>query len=55
MKPGRYLRGQSITEYLVVASLLVMALAVGPDSALERLFEAIGERYERFTDEASRP
>ena len=55
MKPGRSQRGQSFTEYLVVVSLLVMALAAGPDSALERLFEALGERYARFNDEASHP
>ena len=55
MKTKRRQRGQSITEYLLVAALLVMALAAGPGSALERLFDALGERYERFTHEASRP
>ena len=55
MKLGRRQRGQSITEYLVVAMLLVVALASGPDSALQRLFEAFGDYYERFSYEASRP
>ena len=48
-------RGQSAVEYLVVVSLLALALAVGPDSALESLFRAIGERYQTFTYAMSRP
>ena len=55
MKLAKRQRGQSITEYLVVAMLLVAALAAGPDSALQRLFEAFGEHYARFSYEASRP
>lgn len=48
-------RGQSMAEYLVVLSLVVLALAAGPDSPLERLVEAIGDRYQRFSAEISRP
>ena len=51
----RQVGGQSIAEYLIVLALVSMALTVGPDSPLERLLEAIGDRYERFTYEASRP
>ena len=48
-------RGQSLAEYLVVLALVSMALTVGPNSPLEQLFEAVGERYQRFTQEVSRP
>ena len=48
-------RGQSLAEYLVITALVVLALVAGPDSALQQLFEAVGERYERFTQEVSRP
>lgn len=48
-------RGQSITEYLIVLALVSMALVIGPRSPLEQLFEAIGDRYQRFTHEISRP
>ena len=48
-------RGQSIAEYLVVLALVSMALVAGPNSPLERLFEAFGDRYQRFTEEVSRP
>lgn len=47
--------GQSLAEYLVVLSLVSMALAVGPNSPLERLFDALGDRYQRFTAEVSKP
>lgn len=48
-------RGQSTTEYLVVLLLFVLALTAGPDSALEQLFEAFGERYQRYTQAMSIP
>ncbi len=48
-------RGQSITEYLIVLALVVMALTTGPKNVLEQLFEAIGDRYQQFTHEVSRP
>lgn len=47
--------GQSAVEYLVVVSLLALALAIGPDSALETLFRAVSERYQMFTYAMSRP
>jgi len=47
--------GQSAAEYLVVVSLLALALVVGPDSALESLFRAVAERYQMFTYAMSRP
>lgn len=47
--------GQSLAEYLVITALLVLALAVGPRSAMEQLFDAVAERYQRFSQEASRP
>ena len=52
---GGRLAGQSLAEYLVVLSLVSMALAVGPNSPLEQLFDALGDRYQRFTAEVSKP
>lgn len=48
-------RGQSAVEYLMVVSLLSLALAVGPESALERLFRAFSDQYTKFTYAMSRP
>ncbi|MCO5108384.1 MAG: hypothetical protein M9907_15080 [Burkholderiaceae bacterium] len=47
--------GQSMLEYLIVLMLFVLALTAGPHSPLERLFEAFGDRYERFTHAMSMP
>ena len=47
--------GQSIIEYLIVLMLFVLALSAGPHSPLERLFDAFGDRYERFTHAMSMP
>ncbi|MCD6734838.1 MAG: hypothetical protein LT103_14730 [Burkholderiaceae bacterium] len=47
--------GQSMVEYLIVLMLFVLALTAGPHSPLERLFEAFGDRYERFTYAMSMP
>lgn len=48
-------RGQSIVEILIVLALIVLALTAGPHSPLERLFEAFGDRYERYTHAISLP
>lgn len=48
-------RGQSSVEYLLVLVLFVLALVAGPDSPLERLFEAFGERYQAYTHAMSMP
>ena len=48
-------RGQSAVEYLLVLMLLVLVLVAVPDSPLEQLFEAFGERYARFTHAMSMP
>lgn len=55
MKLPRTSAGQSAVEYLVVLSLLALALVVGPDSALERLFRAFAEQYLQFSYAMSRP
>ena len=47
--------GQSAVEYLVVLSLLSMALVVGPDSVLEQVFRAFGDRFLSFSHAMSRP
>lgn len=51
----RVQRGQSAVEILIVLALLVLMLAVGPRSPLERLFQAFGDRYERYTHAMSLP
>ena len=48
-------RGQTAFEYLVVLSLLALALVLGPDSPLEQLFGALHTRFESFTYALSRP
>lgn len=48
-------RGQAAVEYLLVLALFVLVLSAGPDSPLELLFEAFGERYQRFTLAMSMP
>ena len=56
MRPPRMrTAGQSAVEYLVVVALLALALAVGPDSALELLFRSFDQRYQMFTYAMSRP
>jgi hypothetical protein len=55
LRQRRRTRGQSAVEYLVVVSLLALALAVGPDSPLEQLFRAFAEHYQKFTYSISRP
>ncbi|MCL4746492.1 MAG: hypothetical protein KJZ83_13915 [Burkholderiaceae bacterium] len=47
--------GQSAVEYLIVLSLCVLALALGPGSALELLVRAIAFRYQMFTFAMSQP
>ncbi len=47
--------GQSSAEYLIVVSLLALALTIGPDSVLEQLFRAFAEHYQKFTYAMSRP
>lgn len=49
------LRAQSSVEYLIVLSLLALALTIGPDSALEQLFRAFADHYQKFTYAMSRP
>ncbi len=46
---------QSSVEYLIVLSLLALALTIGPDSALEQLFRAFDDHYQKFTYAMSRP
>ena len=47
--------GQSMTEYLILTSLVALALTVGRPGALERLFLAFGDRYAGFTSAISLP
>lgn len=48
-------RGQTVVEYLLVVALFALAIVVGPDSPLERFFDAAGDRYQRFTAVISSP
>lgn len=47
--------GQTIVEYLLVVALFVLAITAGPASPLESLFNAIADRYQRFTESISMP
>jgi hypothetical protein len=55
LSPAWRQRAQSSVEYLIVVSLLALALAIGPDSALEQLFRAFADHYQKFTYAMSRP
>ena len=56
MRPPRCrARGQAATDYLLVLALVAVALAVGADAPVQRLVEAIAERYARFTWSISLP
>jgi Flp pilus assembly pilin Flp len=52
---SRSCRGQTIVEYLLVVALFALAITVGPHSPLESFFEAIADRYQRFTETISMP
>ena len=47
--------GQSLVEYLLIVGLTVMVLAVGPSSPLQLVFDALGQRYQSYTEAMSRP
>lgn len=49
------IHGQAASEYLVLVSLLALALVVGPDSALEQPFRAVDQRMGAFTFAISLP
>lgn len=51
----RRLRGQSSTEYVLIVTVLALALTVGRLSPLELLFRGFADRYEKFTYSISRP
>jgi len=48
-------RGQASVEYLLVVALFVLAITTGPRSALESFFDAVADRYQRFTRTISLP
>lgn len=51
----RRLSGQSALEYLIGLSLLSLAIAVGPDSPLDRLQGAFRAAWAGFTYSVSMP
>lgn len=53
--PAGLQRGQSTAEYVVIVTLVALAIAMGPRSALEQLFGAVAQRYASFTYAISRP
>lgn len=54
-RPSKTVSGQSAVEYLLVLSVLALALTIGPDSPLEQLFRAFAQRYQGFSHAMSRP
>ena len=47
--------GTTATEYLIVASLLAIAIAIGAERPLEQLARTIADHYQRFTYAVSLP
>jgi hypothetical protein len=54
-RPSKTVSGQSAVEYLLVLSVLALALTIGLDSPLEQLFRAFAQRYQGFSHAMSRP
>jgi Flp pilus assembly pilin Flp len=48
-------RGQAMVDYLLVASLVALALSLGAGGPIERLVDAVKDRYARFTWSVSLP
>jgi len=48
-------RGQTSVEYLLAVALFVLAITTGPHSPLESFFDAVADRYQRFTQTISMP
>lgn len=47
--------GQSAVEYLVAVALIALALTIGPDSVLERLFRSVDRHYQGYVHALSLP
>ncbi len=48
-------RGQASVETMLLTFLIALLLALGPDSPLEQLFDAIASMHAGFTEAISRP
>jgi hypothetical protein len=53
--PARRIAGQAAAEAMLILSLVIMALVLMPDSAIERLIVAIEGRYQAILNHAGKP
>jgi hypothetical protein len=53
--PARRIAGQAAAEAMLILSLVIMALVLMPDSAIERLMVAIEGRYQAILNYAGKP
>ncbi len=53
--PARRIAGQAAAEAMLILSLVIMALVLMPDSAIERLMLAIEGRYQAILNHAGKP
>lgn len=51
----RFLCGQAMTEFLLIAALIAIALALGSPSPLEQIISALQKFYIRFSTAMSMP
>ena len=51
----RFCNGQAMTEFLLIAALIAIALALGSPSPLEQLISALQNFYIRFSTAMSMP
>ena len=51
----RFYTGQAMTEFLLIAALIAIALALGSPSPLEQLISALQKFYIRFSTAMSMP
>ncbi len=43
------IRGQAMTDYLLLLALVAVALSIGADGPIQQLATALAEHYSRFT------
>jgi Flp pilus assembly pilin Flp len=56
MRPGTLaMKGSVAIEYAVVVALVAIALFSGRPTAVDRVVQALGEHYQRFTWALSQP
>ena len=52
---GKAVQGQAMTEFLIIAALVTLAMALGSPSPLEQVISALQRFYIRFSTAMSMP